>query len=163
MKNDSDLLIPLDLYFEAFGLSGDDRRSRRKTLKSFDAIVKLGNKQHLSLIRYADAKTDHLDRVGRNAKTSKELHVLEFYSDVSRDMLFEWILLTKIFIESIPDSKNSLSIAELQQMFNRFLEQHVNISKHNAVANKLLFKFTYMAPKESDTTQKEKNRKSLDK
>lgn len=146
-----DILIPLDVYFGASGLSGDHRRSRRKVLKSFDAITKVGNKQYLSLTRYANARTDHLDAVGRNAKTSKELHVLEFYADYSRNMLFEWIFLTQIFIDSIPNSKSNTSVDKLQKELDIILEQHISISKHHASANKLLFKLVHMTPKESGT------------
>lgn len=156
---DNRILIPLDVFFKELNLSGSRRRSRRKILKSLDAIVKIDNKQHLSLIRYVDARTDHLDAVGRNAKTSKELHVLEFYAAFSLDALFEWILLTQIFIESIPDSLKTLSISELKQAFDKILDQHVNITKHNAAAKKRLFKFTYMIPKVSDTAQKGKKKK----
>ena len=86
-----------------------------------------------------------------------DFHFLEFYSDISQDMLFEWTFLTKIFIDSIPDSKNSLSMAKLQQVFDKILEQHIAISKHNASANKLLFKLVYMTPKEAGSTKNRKN------
>ena len=156
MKNNSDFKVPLNSYFKALDLSGDKRRSRRKTLKSFDAIIKVGNEQFLSLTKYADRRIEHLGRIGKNALTSDDFYVLEFYSDVSRDMFFEWIILTKIFIDSIPDSKDSLSIAKIQQVFDKILEQHIAISKHNASANKLLFKLIYMTPKKSGSLKNAK-------
>ncbi len=149
MEDNLDYKILLDSYFKALDLSGDKRRSRRKTLKSFDAIIKVGNKQYFSLTRYTDGRMEHLDHIGTKALTSDDFHVLEFYSDVSRDMLFEWIFLTKIFIDSIPDSKSSPPMTKLQQVFDKILEQHIAISKHNASANKLLFKLVCITPKET--------------
>jgi len=149
LENNSDYRIPLNNYFKTLNLSGDKRRSRRKALESFDAIIKVGNKQYFSLTRYTDGRMEHLDRIGTKALTSDEFHVLEFYSDVSRDMLLEWIFLTKIFIDSIPDSKSSPPMTKLQQVFDKILEQHIAISKHNASANKLLFKLVCLTPKET--------------
>ena len=143
------LPFPLNDYFKAMGLTGDSRRSSRKVMKAFNSIVRDGKKEYLSLTRYTAGRMEHLERVGKNASTSDDSHVLEFYSHTSVDMLFEWIFLTKLFLNSIPDSKDSLSIAECQQMFDKILEQHVAISKHNASANRLLFKLVYMTPKES--------------
>ncbi len=156
MKNILDYRIPLNDYLKAVGLTGDKRRSRRKVMKGFGSIISDGNKQYLSLTKYTSGRMEHLDRVGKNARTSDDFYVLEFYSNTSRDMLFEWIFLTKLFIDSIPDSQNSLSIADCQQVFDKILEQHIAISRHNASANKLLFKLVYLTPRESGSPKNTK-------
>ncbi len=156
MKNNLDFRIPLNDYFKAMGLTGDKRRSRRKVMKAFGSIISDGNKQYLSLTKYTSGRMEHLDRVGKNALTSHDFHVLEFYSDMTRDMLFEWIFLTKIFIDSISISKNDLSIAKLQQVFDKILEQHIAISRHNASANRLLFKLVYLTPRKSGSPKNTK-------
>ena len=147
MTDNLDYKIPLNDYFKSMDLKDDKRRSRCKVIKSFDAIIKVGNIQYLSLTKYAACRLEHLDRIGKNALTSDKFHILELYADLSRDMLFEWILLTKIFIDSLTNSKNDLSIEKHKQLFDTILEQHISISKHNATANKLLFKLVFMTPK----------------
>ncbi len=156
MKNSPDYRIPLNDYFKAMGLTGDKRRSSRKVMKAFNSIVRDGNKQYLSLTKYTSGRMEHLARVGKNALTSNDFHVLEFYSDMTRDLLFEWFVLTKIFVDSLPDSKSTTSVDKLQKVFDQILEQHVSISKHHASANRLLFKLVYLTPRESGSPRNTK-------
>ncbi len=156
MKDNLDFRIPLNGYFKAMGLTGDQRRSRRKVMQGFGSIISDGNKQYLSLTKYTSGRMEHLDRVGKNALTSHDFHVLEFYSDISRDMLIEWFVLTKIFVDSLPNSKSNTSVDKLQKVLDIILEQHISISKHHASANRLLFKLVYLTPRESGSPKNTK-------